>query len=109
MIKTYKVPEKFKELFCDSDIIQYSGTNLKLFKLIDLLNYIAMKSGILNKQGIWKYAPIMAEHLKNRYGKYYKKYIDVLIENNFIESSNSYTCGEYSIKYRCHYILNLIL
>ncbi len=96
MLKTYKVPNTFKNVF-DKNTLQYDGTNLKRYNAIDMLNYIGMRSGMEK----WKSVPIMSEQLKQRYGKNYKKYISFLTDNYFIVSSNSWTAGEYSIKYRC--------
>jgi len=100
MLKKYKIPISLKNIL-DNDILIDDNVTLQKYKIIDMLVFIAMKCGRKDKTNKkWGYVPFIATQLKERYGKNYKNYINFLITNKYLECSDSYSRGIYSLKYR---------
>ena len=100
MLKKYKIPISLKNILDSVPLVDNTVT-LQKYKIIDMLVFIAMKCGRKDKTNKkWGYVPFIATQLKERYGKNYKNYINFLITYKYLECSDSYSCGSYSLKYR---------
>ena len=102
------IPSKF-EYLNKIKIIKYKDVNLKTAYLINIIHEIILKFLFSNKKyidfevcddikfNLWSII------LRNKYGMYYSKYIDYLIDNGFITLVSNYYVSKKAKTYKINY------
>lgn len=93
-------PEKF--IFLNkTPFIEYNGKMLKTSNLLNVINDIIIKFQLnANDYDVDDYEfNLFSKILLSRYGKFYKYYIDFLVDNGFMKMTSNYCVGKKSRTY----------